>query len=353
MAVSSYDPCFLVSQDGKPFGVVGLQTNDTLMLASREFSDNEETELKKAGFLAKPVERLTPDTPLVFNGCILTQDRDSVLLTQKEQGGKLAEIDLKAPDRKHQYLEQRARGAYIASLCQPEAWYDLSVAAQFQNPEDEDYKNLNRRIRWQIKNVDRGLRNIALDPTRANMYIFVDGSFANNKDLSSQIGYVSILGEEQEPEPNVFAVRGNLYHWSSTKSKRVTRNVLASEIYGMVSGVDMAIAVKATLDTILARLNLPMIPIVVCTDSFSLYECLVKLGTTKEKRLMIDIMALRQSYERRELAEIRWINGNDNPAAMTKANPNKALQTFVDDNEITVRVEGWVKREKKVVSEGD
>jgi hypothetical protein len=72
---------------------------------------------------------------------------------------------------------------------------------------------------------------------------------------------------------------------------------------------------------------------------------MVKLGTTKEKRLMIDIMAIRQSYERRELSEIRWINGNDNPAdAMTKGNPVKALQSLVDTNELVVRVEGWVQR---------
>ena len=114
----------------------------------------------------------------------------------------------------------------------------------------------------------------------------------------------------------------------------------------MVGGVDMAIAIGTTLKMITDRLGLPVIPIVVCTDSYSLYECLVKLGTTKEKRLMIDIMALRQSYERRELFEIRWINGQDNPAdAMTKANPNKALETFVDTNTLRVRVEGWVKRE--------
>ena len=75
------------------------------------------------------------------------------------------------------------------------------------------------------------------------------------------------------------------------------------------------------------------------------YECLVKLGTTKEKRLMIDIMAIRQSYERRELQEIRWINGQDNPAdAMTKSNPNRALEKFLDTNHLQVRVEGWVKR---------
>jgi hypothetical protein len=107
----------------------------------------------------------------------------------------------------------------------------------------------------------------------------------------------------------------------------------------------MAIAISTTLKLILDRLNISAIPTIVCTDSYSLYECLVKLGTTKEKRLMIDIMALRQSYERRELHEIRWINGNDNPAdAMTKTNPNKALETFINGNSLRVRIEGWVKR---------
>ncbi len=46
---------------------------------------------------------------------------------------------------------------------------------------------------------------------------------------------------------------------------------------------------------------------------------MVKLGTSQEKRLMVDIMAIRQTYERRELSEIRWIAGVSNPVdASTK-----------------------------------
>jgi len=70
-----------------------------------------------------------------------------------------------------------------------------------------------------------------------------------------------------------------------------------SEIYGMVGRVDMAIAIGTTLKIITDQLELPAIPTIMCTDLYSLYECLVKLGTTKEKRLMINIMALQQSYK--------------------------------------------------------
>jgi hypothetical protein len=60
---------------------------------------------------------------------------------------------------------------------------------------------------------------------------------------------------------------------------------------------------------------------------------------------MIDIMALCQSYKRQEIAEIRWINRKDNPAdAMTKPAPNKALERFIDSNQLNIRVEGWVQR---------
>ena len=73
----------------------------------------------------------------------------------------------------------------------------------------------------------------------------------------------------------------------------------------MAHGVDIAIAIGSTLNVIIDRLSLPYVLIVVCTDSLSLYKCLVKLSTTKEKRLIINIIALRKAYERGELKDIR------------------------------------------------
>ena len=60
----------------------------------------------------------------------------------------------------------------------------------------------------------------------------------------------------------------------------------------MVGGVNIAIAIGTTLKMITDRLELPAIPIIVYTNLYSLYKCLVKLSTIKEKRLIIDIIAL-------------------------------------------------------------
>ena len=64
------------------------------------------------------------------------------------------------------------------------------------------------------------------------------------------------------------------------------------EIYRIVSGVNIAIAIRTTLKIIIDRLELPIILIIIHTDLYSLYKYLVKLSTIKEKRLIINIIAL-------------------------------------------------------------
>ena len=117
MTTSTYDPCFLITTGKEAFGIVGIQTDDTLILASEEFLALEDSELSKANFLAKPKEALTPEDPLIFNGYVLTQHEDIIQLCQKEQGKKLKLVDAKSPNVHNDYREQRARGAYIATIC--------------------------------------------------------------------------------------------------------------------------------------------------------------------------------------------------------------------------------------------
>ena len=67
------------------------------------------------------------------------------------------------------------------------------------------------------------------------------------------------------------------------------RSVLALELYTIVYSFDITSAIKATINKIL---NISL-PLVTCTNSKSLYDCLVKLSTTQEKRLIINVLYLQ------------------------------------------------------------
>jgi hypothetical protein len=58
---------------------------------------------------------------------------------------------------------------------------------------EKDITALNKRIQWQIQNAARGLRFVQLNKESLQLLVFTDASFANNKDLSSQIGYILVL----------------------------------------------------------------------------------------------------------------------------------------------------------------
>lgn len=85
MQTSTYDPCILItSGDKKAFGLVGMQTDDTLMLGTTAFSTMEEEKIQTAEIKCKPKTTLALDMPLDFNGTKLTIQNDgSVNVKQK------------------------------------------------------------------------------------------------------------------------------------------------------------------------------------------------------------------------------------------------------------------------------
>jgi hypothetical protein len=60
---------------------------------------------------------------------------------------------------------------------------------------------------------------------------------------------------------------------------------------------------------------------------------------------MIDVMTLRQFYERREITEMIWIHDiNNSVDSMIKTKPSSALKTMIDTNQINLNIIEWVKR---------
>ena len=79
------------------------------------------------------------------------------------------------------------------------------------------------------------------------------------------------------------------------------QSVLTFELYDMNHEFDMKTMLKATVERMLQF----DISLIICTDFKFLYECFVKLKIIYEKRLMIDVMSFRQSYEKRKIIEIQ------------------------------------------------
>ncbi|PVH71078.1 hypothetical protein DL98DRAFT_435872, partial [Cadophora sp. DSE1049] len=107
------------------------------------------------------------------------------------------------------------------------------------------------------------------------------------------LGYIILLVNEfLGLELNIFGLRGNIAYFSSIKSKRIIRVILASEIYNIVLGVNIAITINSTIQLITHRFNIPLLLIIYYIDLYLLYKHFIKLGIIKEKRLIINIIAL-------------------------------------------------------------
>ena len=67
---------------------------------------------------------------------------------------------------------------------------------------------------------------------------------------------------------------------------------------------------------------------------------------TQKKRLIVNLICLRQAYEWREITEVKWIKSEDNPAnTMTKAKLCQALKTLIDTNKLNLKVTEWVEQD--------
>lgn len=307
-----------------------LQTDDTAYACNDAFSHLEE--VMSVEFDTKPAKFLNNGDRLKFNGAIISSNGQTFSITEPDHINKLKELDVNSSTAAD-FVAERARGAYIAAICRPDATYAFSIASQITKPEKKDFKQLNKTISRTLNGVNKGINFIPLDLDTVFMAVFVDAGFAANPDSSSQLGFVITLMDNEG--------NANIVHYGSLKFERVTRSVLASELFAMVHGFDIACTIRLTLNKMPNR----VIALHVYTDSRSLYECLIRINQTTEKRLLIDLRMLRQSCERREITEVFWIPTTQNPAdAFTKATPTPALETLLVENRLQLTPNAWVER---------
>jgi hypothetical protein len=181
----------------------------------------------------------------------------------------------------------------------------------------KDLRQCNKVLEYALETSDRGLHfaSEGIDWKDAVVCTIADASFGNESEAvkladagdemepgRSQQGYVICLAPADTVNLTVATIHP--ITWSSTIIKRVCRATLQAETMSLTKGVEMGAKIRAAIVDMKGKLDLKNweessamhMGHVWMTDCESLYEHLIspRLNTIDNKRLAIDLMALRQ-----------------------------------------------------------
>lgn len=298
------DMCFLFRKDSllensKIRGEICLQTDDTLNLGTAAFTKIKEKQSQK--IVRKPIQVLLDGNVIFFSGISIHLSDGILSVEQEFHIRQLTAPNETTPVDKSSFFSQRTRGTYIASLIRPDLFSGFEISAQVQNPTVYNAFDLNKLIQ-QAKEGGIRLKFTNLNTTTIRVAVFTDASFAKNLDISSKLGYLMLLADEQR--------NANLLDYRSFKSKIVARSALSAELFALSHAYDVASTVTVALNDMLnTQLLLKFY-----TDCKSFFDGLIGINAPTKNRLLIDLSAIRQSCGRREITEAVWIPTNQNPA---------------------------------------
>ena len=157
-----------------------------------------------------------------------------------------------------------------------------------------DAKLLNKAVR-KARNERIVITYPQLNLAHLKIKCFSDASYANLPQEGSQGGNTILLTDGKRSAP---------LQWASNRLKRVVRSTLAAETLSLTSCCDNAIYLKSLIES---SLHLPpgSTPIECTVDNKSLYDNIHFTKPASEKRLHVDIAAIREMVTHRELT-ITW-----------------------------------------------
>lgn len=301
------DPCLFYKQnDADLSGLLALQVDDTLYDGTELFEGQEE--IASQQFPWKGQRKVT-DKALKFNGVEIKRTTSGFSMVQSSYLSESQTMKRKERPTFEEFRSGRAKMAYASFSTVPKALVNLAKLAQFTSEryatESTEVLRILRKCEKEMhSNLDHaGPCFTKIPPGLIEVVVLIDPAFALNYDKSSQLGILVAIRNKTD--------RGiNILHFSSTKSKRVCKSVLAAELFALVDGFDIVYTITDGLERLLLR----KVDLTIYTDSQSLYGLCISLSQTTEHRLHINLALIREAYERRDITKVVWIAGHLNPA---------------------------------------
>lgn len=179
-------------------------------------------------------------------------------------------------------------------------------------------------VRLKIRNPDKN---------SIKVFGFSDSSFANNEDLSSQLGHIFFMAYSSQE-----TVKLSL---KSYKCKRFTRSAMAAEVIAFSDMFDVSITVSEKLINILGYR--PQTHLL--TDKKSFFDVSLKGSRESEKITMLDISAEREGFRDQTISNIGFVRSSKNFAnGLTNFIQQASLRDDIIEEKIQVEPERWIVR---------
>ena len=332
--LSQLDPgIFAWYQNDQVYGIVILFVDDVLWGGTTQFEEIVKRLKETFHFGAENSQSFD------YIGIKLNQREDgSITISQEAYTSSLQPIMLDentkrnknmSLDKKHVTALRDAIGKlnWLAGMSRPEISFDVSeISSRILTSTVADILRVNKIIKF-VKTNPSYITIPSLDLKTLKIVVYTDASFGNLADGGSQGGHVIFLCDSDN--------NASLLSWSSNRVKRTARNNLASETLAFNDGSDTGFYMSRLIEEILQI----KVPIHVLSDSQSLFE---HIGTTKlasDRRMRVEISAIREMVEKGEISA-HWIEKDYNASdILTKKSASpKLMMSTVQEGKLHLKV---------------
>lgn len=317
---SRYDEAlFYWRHEGRCEGVLAIHVDDFLYGGSPKFE--KLMEKIKTIFTVGSQET----APMKYLGMNIDESDDEISFSQDSYIDSSDEIDLQDKKDKSRILNAKEQSSFrticgqlnwISTQSRPDISFDVcQLSTKLNSATVQDVLQANKVLR-KVKQSRVSLKYGRLcQPMK--LVAHCDASYANLKDGSSQGGMIIFLVDNKG--------RASPISWTSRKLRRVCRSTIAAETMSLLDAVDACVWLSHIINELVDE---ELKTTEIYTDNMSLTEAVHSTKAVEEKRLRVDIAAVRESIKRKEIT-VQWIDNKSQLAdVFTKQGAN--IQVLID-----------------------
>ena len=303
MKKSLYDEAlFYWKKDGIIEGLMSLHVDDILYGGSEQFEEEVITPLKSVIKIGshESSEFKYLDMEVCAKGNTISIEKLEYISSIEEvrlaHGRKIT--DILTTNEQYQFRAVCGQLNWVSTQSRPDICYDVcQLSTKLNEATVDDLLTANKVIK-KLKISDISLKYpVLLFPVR--LVAYCDASYGNLSNGGSQGGFIIFL---QGSNGNMVPIC-----WSCKRLRRVCRSTLSAETLAMIEAIDACFWLQNIVSELV---NSVVSTTVIKTDNKSLFESVHSTKATEEKRLRVDIAAIRECTQRNEMI-IKWVESNE------------------------------------------